>query len=248
VTLDASVVPVSGLSIRDVERMHALMDRYYENVGRKTFVSDLMEKDAVTLVRDAAGAIRGFSTIMDLTACVGGMPVTAVFSGDTVIDRDCRGGNELQSAWARHVVGRAAARSHPTYWFLISKGYKTYRFLPVYFREFMPSPDGTDESLARIRDVFARQKFGDAYDPSTGLIRVGHKDRLRPDVAPVTARRLRDRHVRYFVSQNPGWQSGDELACIARISEDNMRGAFRRVLGRRRRGPRPRASRRSTPG
>ena len=30
-------------------------------------------------------------------------------------------------------------RGTPVYWFLISKGYRTYRFLPVFFNRFYPT-------------------------------------------------------------------------------------------------------------
>ena len=117
-------------------------------------------------------------------------------------------------------LGLAAVRlafslieQHPNqelYWFLISKGYKTYRFLPVYFREFFPRYDrDTPEWAAEIIHACGRQKFPQTYDPTTGLV-IASPDgcRLREGVATVTEQRLNDPHVRYFLQRNPGHAAG----------------------------------------
>ena len=45
------------------------------------------------------------------------------------------------------------------YWFLISKGYKTYRFLPLFFREFYPRHDAPTPAWAKeILDALGRHK------------------------------------------------------------------------------------------
>ena len=56
------------------------------------------------------------------------------------------------------------------YWFLISKGYKTYRFLPVFFHEFYPRWDVPTPSWARaMLDAVARALFPEDYDGEKGI-------------------------------------------------------------------------------
>ena len=117
------------------------------------------------------------------------------------------------------------------YWFLISSGYKTYRFLPVFFRDFYPTYQSpTPTRLQRVLDSLAIQKFGTGYDRASGIVRLDHATPLRPAIAEVDSRRLRDPHVAFFETSNPAWNRGDELACITRIHPDNLTPAGRRML------------------
>ena len=138
-----------------------------------------------------------------------------------------------------HVWGRLALSviddfpGQPLYWFLISKGYKTYRFLPLFFREFFPRHDRSTPAEAQaIIDGLAESKWPHGYDPAAGLIRAtSSKDRLRPGIADVTGARLCDPHVRYFLDRNPGYAQGDELCCLAPLSRENFTPAAWRVIG-----------------
>src|SRR4051812_12858669 len=82
------------------EAMFALMDRHYAGVRRDVFEADLAEKQWVILVYGAGGlTLRGFSTQLLLRAEVAGRDVTALFSGDTIIDRDHWGDPALSHVW-----------------------------------------------------------------------------------------------------------------------------------------------------
>jgi hypothetical protein len=121
----------------------------------------------------------------------------------------------------------------PLYWFLISKGYRTYRFLPVFFREFYPRYDRPTPTPAQsLLNAFARAKFGAAFDAVQGVI-VANPDgcRLRPGVADLTPGRLHDPHVRFFQERNPGHAQGDELCCLAPLTPENFTAAAHRVIG-----------------
>ena len=214
--------------------MYAALRRYHANVSRPRFERDLAEKDLAFLLLEAAsGEIRGFSTLMQIRTTVDGQPLVAFFSGDTLIDRAYWGETVIPRLWARQVFQLAEAiRDVPTYWYLISSGYKTYRFLPVFFREFYPTYQRpTPPPVKRLLDMLGEQKFGPQYDPRRGIIRFVDATPLRPGVADLTERRLRDPHVAFFVSANPGHVQGDELACLAELSRDNLTPAGRRMLG-----------------
>ena len=60
----SKVVPVTRLSDAEREQMFLLLTDYFENVTRPRFERDLLEKESALLLRDDAGTIKGFSTIM----------------------------------------------------------------------------------------------------------------------------------------------------------------------------------------
>ena len=244
--LTASVVACEALGEVDRAAMCALLDAYYEGVTPDRFRRDLAEKGAVILLRErVSGAIVGFSTLMTLSAVADGIPVTAVFSGDTIVARAYWGEGLLARVWIDAVLAevRAVQRSRPeqpVYWFLICAGYKTWRYLPLFFRRFVPQPAAAGEGLeaARLRRIaaaFAREKFGDAFDEAAGVVRLRHATPLRAGVADLTAARLRDPAVAFFARANPGHARGDELVCLAEVSLDNLTPAGLRMVG----APRP---------
>ena len=213
-----------------------MLERYYENVSRADFLADLAEKHWVIVLLDPrTDELCGFSTQMLMEAVVGGAAVRALFSGDTIVARQHWGDIALARSWGRlalSLIDRCA--SEDLYWFLISKGYKTYRFLPLFFHEFYPRHDApTPDWAGRLIHGFAGHKYGHAYDAAAGVIRAWpRKDRLRAGVADLTAERLRDAHVRFFAERNPGHGRGDELCCLAPLSRANFTPAAYRVIGR----------------
>ena len=126
--------------------------------------------------------------------------------------------------------------AHPArrlYWFLIAKGYKTYRFLPTFFHEFYPRFDAASPApLRQIVDRLAMRKYPTRYDSRAGIIAADRDAcRLRSGVADVTRERLRDPHVRFFVERNPAHVDGDELCCLAPLTRENFTSAAYRVIG-----------------
>ncbi len=230
------LVPAADVTPRERDVMFALMDRHYSQVSRSAFETDLEEKDWVIQVLDPqTEAICGFSTQMLFDVEVAGRPIKVLFSGDTIVAREHWGDNALSHVWGRLAMSLIDTYGGcELYWFLISKGYKTYRFLPVFFREFYPRHDAPTPAEAReVIHALGRARYPTAYDPAAGLIRTGPgKDRLREGVADITPERLHDPHVRFFVQQNPGHKEGEELCCIAPLSRDNFTPAAYRVLGR----------------
>ncbi len=171
---------------------------------------------------------------MLLEVPISGQPVTALFSGDTIIDRAHWGDTVLTHVWGRLALSLMDERADSQlYWFLISKGYKTYRFLPVFFHTFYPHPGRpTPEGVRVILDGLARAKYPRNYDVARGVIRAGAgHDRLRAGVADITPQRLRDPFVRFFLERNPGHVQGEELCCLAPLTRANFTPAAYRVIG-----------------
>ncbi len=243
--LQVSTAPASGgltgwvrrvpeLTPAERERMLALLVDHFANVTRQQFEQDLAEKEwAILLADTASGQIQGFSTLMRLQTSVDSQAVVAFFSGDTIIHPAYWTEIELPRLWGRHVFSLAEAMPEArVYWFLISSGYKTYRFLPIFFREFYPTYRcPTPAPIQRVLDRLAYLKFPTEYDPEQGVIHLAQAAPLRAGVAEVTPRRLKDPHVAFFVTANPGHLKGDELACLTELTRTNLTAAGRRMLG-----------------
>jgi len=133
--LDGKVHGISELTPGDRDRMFQLLHAYFHGVTRSSFEIDLAEKEWCVLLRDAdTGTIQGFSTLTCVDTTSHGDSILGFFSGDTIVQRDFWGEMVLMRQWARHVLQQA--RDHDdafVYWFLISSGYRTYRFLPLFF-------------------------------------------------------------------------------------------------------------------
>jgi len=233
-SLDGEIVGIASLTEGNVDEMYGLMASYYDNVNRNIFQRDLSEKRDVILLRDSnEGSIKGFSTLMLLEQTVDDSSITALFSGDTIINKEYWGTNELPKWWGRYAFSLIDEMpDKELYWFLMSKGYKTYRFLPVFFNEFHPRR-GVEfpEREKRILDALAYSKFPENYNSETGIISFGgEKDHLKQGVADIDESRMQNPDIKYFVERNPGWKSGDELACLVRLTKDNFNRMGHRVI------------------
>jgi hypothetical protein len=232
--LFSETVPVEELGVAEKDAMYALLAENYENVNRPCFEADLFEKDCTILLRDTQDhALRGFSTQKVMQFHVDGQPLRAVFSGDTIIARSHWGEQELGRAWGHFVAElRAEEPAIPLYWFLISKGYRTYLFLPLFFRQFFPRHDQiTPAREQKILDALASTRYPDFYVRESGLILFPESHgNLNHDLAEIPVHRLRNPHVRFFLTKNPGFAGGHELACVAEISAANMRSYASRML------------------
>ena len=231
--LTGCVRRVEALTPAEQARMYTLLAHYFVNVTRRQFQHDLSEKEWAILLTDAAtGQIQGFSTLMRLQATVDEQLVVAFFSGDTIIRRDYWGDTALPRLWARHVFDLAEPiHEAKVYWFLICSGYKTYRFLSVFFHRFYPTCQRpTPPVIKKTLDTLARLKFPTEYDPERGIVHLAQRTPLRSGVAEITPRRLKDPHIAFFAAANPGHIDGDELACLTEMTSTNLTPAGRRML------------------
>lgn len=231
-TLEASISTQVHLPREIRERMLDLHTRHFAGVHRDRFLLDLEEKDWVILLRTDDGTLAGFSTQKLITLAIAGRTVRFLFSGDTIVDR-AHWNTPLLAGCFGHLMLRLMDThgSDDLFWFLISKGYRTYRFLPVFFHRFWPAPDReTPADMAALLHAVATQKFGGAYDRHAGVIRPPNGDRLVPDLADVSPARRQDPHVAFFLSRNPGFAQGEELACLAPIHRDNLNVYAQRVI------------------
>lgn len=235
--IQSRIVPAAEVAPGDACAMYEIFARHYDCVSFDQFLADLSEKDWVLVLRNTSNAICGFSTQKVFRVAVGGAPVRAVFSGDTIVDRAYWGEQELGRCWCRYVNSVYWEEPGvPLYWFLISKGYRTYLYLPLFFEVFYPNCEAPTPAFEqRLLDTLAAAKFPDYYRRETGLIEFPcSQGQLKPCLAEIPARRLRNPHVQFFLKRNPAYGSGHELACLAEISPLNMKLFAGRIVGQAR--------------
>lgn len=201
--------------------MWRLFTDYYTDVTRATFDADLASKSHVILLHNSKNEeIKGFSTLHTYRRTIQGRKIAVLYSGDTIIDQAYWGQTALQRAWLSNAMRLKLSNPHlPVYWFLISKGYKTYLLLSRNFPEYWPRHDRPLPVWERaVLDTLASEKFGDDYSPELGLIMHDNPaGRLASSVAPIDEALLRYPDIRFFCEKNPGHANGDELCCIGRI-------------------------------
>lgn len=243
--LVGQVERVADLTEADRRAMWGLFSGYYADVTPELFERDLAKKQRLIVLRDSGDrTLRGFSTIEVYRAEAQGRAFIALFSGDTIIEEAYWGQSALQRTFTRYLYSlKLRSPFTPVYWFLISKGYKTYLLLARNFPVHYPRYDRpTPYREQAILDYLATDKFGEAYVPVQGILRFPEpQGRLKEGIAPIDANLLALPDVRFFVQKNPGHVRGEELCCLgeatfsmplyfgARLLLKLGRGAMRRL-------------------
>jgi hypothetical protein len=232
VRLYGQVVARGDLHAATREAMFHLLSAHFRGADRDTFEADLAEKDYAILLEEADGTLRGFSTLLFYTSRAAGRALPIVYSGDTIVDRGAWGSPALARTWisaVREIGG--VPQGAELYWFLLTSGYRTYRFLPVFFQSFYPRHDGAGaDALEPMLDGIAVEKFGERYDGTQRIVRFASAQVLTPDLLALPEARTVDPHIAYFLQRNPGHERGDELACLTPIHDGNLTAAGRRML------------------
>lgn len=217
----SKILPSAELTESDRKEMFTLFAEYYTDVSYEQFTQDLAEKTHVFVFKDTQGWV-GFSTILRKK-----IPEIApgyfLFSGDTVIRKDYWGSKILQSTFFWMILWtKLRSPFQPVYWMLISKGYKTYMMMRKNFQHSFPSPkQKTPEIFERVMRLFYKKKFGESYNPETGVIRFdtphGAVKGAIAETRGVTPESAEFADVQHFLKLNPDYKNGTELACVAEI-------------------------------
>ena len=224
-SLAGRTLATCDLSAAQIDEMFALFARSYAEVTPESFQRDLRAKNWVTLLSDCeAGRLRGFSTLHIYTTTFKQRELSVVFSGDTVLERAYRGNYDLPRIWIHSVLDLCATLPRPLYWLLISSGFRTYRYLPFFYRTFFPRyDDATPPATQALMDFLAATRFGNQYDARQGVVRfAAGATPLAAGEGEITGDELADPNIAFFVARNPGHGRGDELVCLAEIDPANF--------------------------
>lgn len=219
--LRGKVVRTVDVNDKTRAEMFALFQRYYEHVDSQRFDADLRPKQFVILLLDANDKVQGFSTLQHLMVERNGRKIRGIFSGDTVIDEKYWGQRTLGHVFLRHLwIEKCKRPWSPLWWFLISKGYKTYLLMANSFPEHYPRFEcPTPAPAQEVMDAFAEQMFPNAYQKGSGTIEfMTPHGQLKTRVAPITPDLLDNPRIAFYQKRNPGWRSGNELACVAKMT------------------------------
>lgn len=223
--LTSSIVTINELSETDKNRMYLLYDAYYASSDRSTFWSDLSHKNYVILLRDTVGIIQGFSTLALYDENYEGAPIRVIYSGDTIIDKAYWGQNPFAKTWLQF-AGYLTTQSPniPLYWLLIVKGHRTYRYLPLFSKEYYPHFETPmPEEAQELLHFLAKRKFGSAYNETDGLVYFPEpRSYLTPELAEIPEKDINRPEVQFFLSKNPNYAKGDELVCLCKLSPSNL--------------------------
>lgn len=217
---------------QDLDMMYALLQEHYEGTTPEIFMRDLAGKNWVIRLFDDAGRLQGFSTLAVYATEVQGESLSVVCSGDTIVRPAFWGASGLAHTWLRTVLAVSEGLPRPLYWLLISSGYRTYRFLPAFYREFYPRGDKpTPPKLQSLMNTLALDRYGGDFLPDLGIVRFREgATPLRRGIADVSPELLNDPHISFFVTRNPGYLEGDEMVCLAEIDPDNLTPAGQSIL------------------
>jgi hypothetical protein len=225
------LVPRAELSAAQKAEMFQLLTQHFSGVSPEQFARDLAEKN-LALLLERQEKLVGFSTLLAYSTTFEERPVNIIYSGDTIVTPEAWGTTALPRAW---VAGVEALRSRlppgECFWLLLTSGFRTYRFLPVFWRQFFPRFDmPTPPHLQGLLDQVAVDRFGTQFNPDTGVVCFKNPQRLRHGLQIVPQGRETNAHVSFFLSRNPGHANGDELVCLTDLSEQNLTAAGRRMM------------------
>jgi len=225
------LVPIAELSSVEKSEMFALLTQHFSGVTTEQFARDLGEKDLALLLEQDKTLV-GFSTLQAYVATFEGELVDVIYSGDTIVTPEAWGTTALPHAWVAGVDAlRAKLPQKKCFWLLLTSGFRTYRFLPVFWREFFPRFDLVmPEVMRRLLKQLAEERFGAQFNSKTGIVRFSHPQRLRPGLQEVPEGRKHNPHVSFFLSRNPGHLHGDELVCLTELCPANLTRAGRRMM------------------
>jgi hypothetical protein len=222
---------IENLDARLVNRMFEIFLNYYANTTKSQFEHDLSSKTAVIcLYEPESDKLVGFSTLKEFYHIVDGQEYVILFSGDTIIEKEYWGSQALVMGFGEHMVSMINRYPHhEIYWFLISKGVRTYKYLPVFFKEYYPNyKTSTPGKYQQIMDSLAYQFFADLYRKEDGVIKVREGQYLKSEYHP--NQHPNNEIEEFYFRMNPGYLKGDELVCLTALKADNVCDHIRRAL------------------
>ncbi|MDY6787075.1 MAG: hypothetical protein SVK54_03005 [candidate division WOR-3 bacterium] len=228
-TIHYKNIPINQLDKSTALEMYKIF-RIYFNYDKNKFLEDIYRKSIITLIKDGDDIIGFSSNDFKYHDFKGG--IISLFSGNTVVDGKHRNEPCLINSWLRICADLITMfPENDIYWHLISMGYKTYRFLPLFFNEFYPNCYGeTPEEQQQIIDYLSTERFGKFYNKETGIVRIPHSETLKGNHSDIPENRKKNKHVRFFLDKNPDYRDGAELSCIAPINVENFKNIPRKTL------------------
>lgn len=220
--LTAKTVKIAHLKEKQIEDMFGLFELFYDDVSFSRFKADLKNKSKVILMTDKSKSIKGFSTMDEFDLPLNNKNYRILYSGDTIIAPEHWGTSVLTLAFLKYMIKmKLRYPTRPVWWFLISKGYKTYLLLANNFINYYPRHDKeTPKDHQELLRALSEKLYPGKFNSKTGVIEfnVGEHEKLKETVAPITEE-LKNKYskIKFFEEKNPNWRIGHELSCIGEV-------------------------------
>lgn len=229
------VLSISGIPEETVRQMASLYLENFDGSSESLFRSDLEDKDEVILLLHD-GELAGFTTLKVFDRMREGRPLRIVYSGDTIVSPQHWGQQALAFAWISRIGQiKRDAGTLPLYWFLLVKGHRTFKYLPVFGKSFFPHWSDERTDLKALADQLATEKFGNFYDAASGLVRFPEsRGHLKQSIAEPGPEELQKAATRFFRMRNPDYRLGHELVCICELEAFNMKPLTARLFNKAR--------------
>ncbi|KAA3621964.1 MAG: hypothetical protein DWQ02_26845 [Bacteroidetes bacterium] len=231
--ITAKHLPAGKITVEEKEEMYAILHKYFGNISPEKFADDLLSKDRVIIMKDEnTGQVVGFSTQKIFETQFLEEDVIVVYSGDTIVDEQYWRSIQLPRTFWDMI--QSISRNNPgkrIFWMLISKGVRTYRFLPVFYNSFYPSyQHPIPEDIQLFMHKIGKYIFPERYDPGSGIIKsFGKHQFLKLQYHPRKDRN-KDLHERFFYEKNPKFYEGDELLCLVETKLSNLKPYFQELF------------------
>lgn len=228
--MNGELIPRTALGETDLASMYRLFRSHFDNISEHHFRADLAQKQWIVRIR-RGNVLHGFSSLRFIRMRDGGEDLEILYSGDTIVSPEARFSTLFARTWIAGV--KELIRYYDVselHWLLLVSGFRTYRFLPVFWKEFYPCYAWPTPASEQDRmDSIATSLFGEQFHAGTGIVRFTQPQICRADRDGIAGNRFRNPHVEFFVARNPGYTNGDELVCWTRLSEENLTAAGARM-------------------
>lgn len=207
------------ITVQDIRDMFKVFCRYYENTSLEQFVADLGRKSGAFIIRRKVdNAIVGFSTMGIYHMEVDGKKIRGIFSGDTILEKEYWGNRAMNAAFVKRLLWEAIKDPFtPQYWFLISKGYKTFLLLTRNFPDYYPHPEHENEHMKHIVQAYCDKLFPGYLNKDAMVLDFGDGyNCLKNNVTPISKEQREEADIAFFEQRNPDWERGTELPCVGR--------------------------------
>lgn len=204
--------------------MELLHRKYYDNLKSKVFKDDTYSKDYAILL-EKNNHLVGYTLFSLYQVIFKEQSWMIFYSGNTITDINSRSSIVLAASFFD--VVKEMHKKWPGYkkcWFLLSKGFRTYKLLPQFFNTYFPADDKTDEEIGSLLFQLAQSRFGKRYKKESGIIDMnGGADFINHALREEHNKYKQNKEVDFFCRRNPGFIKGDELVCGCSLSADNIK-------------------------
>lgn len=231
--LHPKITPIQQLDLDSINAMYRLYADYYACTNLVAFQKDLSQKNTVLQIFNDDKQLIGFTTILNYAISYQGQTLQIIYSGDTIMAEPYWGTPILAFSWLKFAGSiKAKYPEQSLYWFIIVKGHRTYRYLPVFSKVFYPNYQyPTPPWEQHLIDHLANATFGKYYQKTLGTVHFpisqGH---LKQHWAQIPEKLLQRKDIQFFKQKNPNYHLGDELVCLCKLDENNLKPLAQRLF------------------